>query len=680
MLESKSIDRRSGEESIMRIRSRLFIQTLLWGIMFSGVAAELPPLVSRATLFGPPQNMSPRISPDGNHLAYLAPHNGVMNIWVRTVGEVDDRVITNDTKGGIPGFQWAWNSRLIFFLQDPAGQDQWHVQATDIQDESRQVFDMTPLPGVTARFIATSPKVPTKLLIGLNADSPDIFDVYELDFVEGKLKLHTRNPGGIVHWVVDDRLRVVGGTVIEANGGGMFIVRLPGEENWHPLLVYKPENIARFVSFVPDEKTAFVVHNMKREYTGLYRIRLEGPVEETVFESEEGDLGNLLLDSLGRRPMAATVHHLRHEWHAINPAVKDDLDAIRNLGQGDFDIVSRDADDNRWILSHRQDNAPLEYYVFYRSTKTGVRLFSQQPELDKVTLTLMQPYECTARDGTDLVVYLTLPQGIAARNLPLVAVVHGGPWDRDEWGLNPLHQWLANRGYAVLSVNYRGSTGLGKSFLKAGNGQWGDAILTDIADGVRWAVNQGFAAADKVAVMGISFGGYAALMSAINHPDVYRCAVDIVGYNNLLTLIDSIPAGWTPMRTMFRDRVGDWEKNPDLFRRISPVNQAGKLGLPLFIAQGAKDMRVRAEETRRMVVAARGNGAPVTYLEFADEGHDFANTENRMALYAAVEKFLADHLSGRCEPPLPEEKSVLDKAADALPATPAAKDTGDETE
>jgi len=655
----------------MSIIRRLIFLLACWAALAAWATADPPPLISRAGLFAPPQRMSPRISPDGNHLAYLAPHEGVMNVWVRTMGEADDRPVTRDRRGGIPGFQWASDSRHIFFLQDPAGEGQWHIQATDFQDETRQVFDMTPLPGVTARFIAASPRVPTKILIGLNVESPDIYDVYELDFVQGKLKLHTKNPGGIVHWVVDDRLQVLGGTVIEANGGGTLIIRRSPEDDWHSLLVYGPDDIARFVSLAPGNQSVYVVHNMKTEYTGLYRIHLAGPREETIFASAEGDLGHLLLDPLGQTPLAVTVHHQRHEWKALSPTVKDDLEAIRALGAGDFDIISRDADDNRWIMAHRQDNAPLEYFVFYRATKTGVRLFSQQPDLAAATLSLTQPYIIPARDGRDLVAYLTLPQGVPARNLPTVVVVHGGPWDRDEWGFNPLHQWLANRGYAVLSVNYRGSTGLGKSYLTAGHGQWADGIPADLADAVGWAVREGFADKSRVGIMGISFGGYAALMSVVRHPDVYAYAVDIVGYKDLRTLIDSIPAGWTPMRNMFRTRVGDWEKEPELFGEMSPLNGAAKIQRPVFIAQGARDLRVRADEARRMVQAIRQAGGTADYLEFADEGHDFENLSNRLALFAAVEEFLARQIGGRVQPPAAAEEAILDQARQALPAASA---------
>ncbi|MBN2432408.1 MAG: S9 family peptidase [Acidobacteria bacterium] len=652
----------------MSITRRLIIQMVCWAALAAWTAAEPPPLIPRAELFAPPQRLSPRISPDGSYLAYLAPYEGVMNIWIRTIGEADDRPVTRDSRGGIPSFQWAWDSRYIFFLQDPAGEGQWHVQATDFQDETRQIFDMTPLPGVAARFIAASPRIPNKILIGLNVESPDIYDVYELDFVQGKLKLHIKNPGGIVHWVVDDRLQVLGGTVIEANGGGTLIIRRSPEDDWHSLLVYGPDDIARFISFAPGNQSVYVVHNMKTEYTGLYRIHLAGPHEESVFTGTESDLDYLLLDVLGQTPLAVTVHHLRHDWKVLSPAVKDDLEAIRALGPGDFDIISRDADDNRWILAHRQDNVPLEYFVFYRATKTGVRLFSQQPDLAAATLSLTQPYIISARDGKDLVAYLTLPQGIPARNLPMVVVVHGGPWDRDEWGFNPLHQWLANRGYAVLAVNYRGSTGLGKSHLTAGHGQWGDGMLADLADATGWAIREGFADKARVGIMGTSFGGYAALMSVVRHPDIYCCAVDIVGYKNLLTLIDSIPAGWTPMRNMFRIRVGDWEKVPDFFRENSPVTQAAKIRPAVLIAQGARDTRVRAEEARRTVQAIRQAGGTVTYLEFSDEGHEFGHPTNRLALYAAVEDFLAERLGGRSEPAAPSETSILDQARAALPA------------
>jgi len=355
------------------------------------------------------------------------------------------------------------------------------------------------------------------------------------------------------------------------------------------------------------------------------------------------------------------VNHLRTSWHVLEEKIRSDFDAIQSVSQGDFSVVSRDRKGLNWIVSVMFDDGPIRYYVYNRQTKQSRFLFTHQSALENLTLALMQPFVITARDGKDLVIYLTLPPGIEPKNLPMVLFVHGGPWARDKWGYNPYHQWLANRGYAVLSVNFRGSTGFDKAFLKAGNHEWTRKMQDDLADAVNWVIKGGYADKTKIAIMGGSWGGYSVLVGATTPPVIYCCGVDIVGFSNVMTLIKSVPFQWTPLINMFKRRVGDWETDPEYIKSISPLFKADNITIPLLIGQGKNDTRVKVEETLQIINTMKKNGVNVVYIEFPDEGHDFVDPQNNMAFHAAIEKFLSRYLGGRFEPADSAEQELLDK-------------------
>jgi len=352
-----------------------------------------------------------------------------------------------------------------------------------------------------------------------------------------------------------------------------------------------------------------------------------------------------------RAVQAVGFNYARNEWTVLDPAIEKDFKALAALHRGDFGVVSRTRADDRWIVAYTVDNGPVAWYAWDRAKQQGELLFVNQPELERYTLATMEVVVIKARDGMDLVSYLTLPVGVEHRNLPLVLNVHGGPWARDGWGYRPEAQWLANRGYAVLQVNFRGSTGFGKRFLNAGNLEWGvGAMQHDLTDAVAWAVGKGIADPKRVCIYGGSYGGYATLAGLTFTPELYACGVDIVGPSNVRTLLAAIPPYWAPMRATFRLRVGDVENDEDLNRRISPFFHAGNVRAPLIIAQGANDPRVNIKESDQMVEAMRARELPVTYVVYPDEGHGFARPENRLDFYGRVDEFLAKHLQGRAEP------------------------------
>jgi dipeptidyl aminopeptidase/acylaminoacyl peptidase len=376
-----------------------------------------------------------------------------------------------------------------------------------------------------------------------------------------------------------------------------------------------------------------------------------------VAEDKQYDAGGVLRHPRTRKLEAVEFIRARSEWTLLDRSLQGDFDALRKVRDGDFAVTSRDLADQYWIVAYDVDDGPLYFYLYHRATKAAKILFSSRPGLEKFKLAKMQPISFQARDGMTIDGYLTLPVGVAAKNLPLVLDVHGGPWGRDTWGLHNEVQWLANRGYAVLQINFRGSTGYGKDYLNAGDREWAGKMHSDLIDGKNWAVQQGYADAKKVAIYGGSYGGYAALVGLAFTPDEFACGVDIVGPSNLSTLIQSIPPYWAPIKAMFDKRLGKIETDEEFLKSRSPLYKANQIKAPLFIAQGANDPRVKQAESDQIVAAVRKNNKPVEYLVFPDEGHGFARPENRLKFYAAAEPFLAKYLGGRAEPPSAKENS-----------------------
>jgi dipeptidyl aminopeptidase/acylaminoacyl peptidase len=645
----------------MKVVSMLLAVVIAIGLLAAVALGAPPELIPRKILFGNPERSSPQLSPDGKMLAYLAPDEGVMNVWVRTVGQNDDRVVTQDRKRGIRGYGWSWDSAFLFYIQDKDGDENWHLYRVDWRTKGSEAKDMTPFPGVQAQMIKASKQMPDKLLVGLNKDNPRAHDVYMLNVKTGELTLDTKNPGNIVGWDADDQLRVLGALVMNPDGGATIKVRDNPQAEWRDLLTHGPEDSANITDFAPDGKSVYLLHNIGTDLTCLYQRDLATGKDTLIFKPEKADVGGVFADQDTHRPLAVNVDYLRSEWHVLDDSIRADFADLAKVRRGDFFIASRDRDDKTWLVGYDTDNGPVCYYSYDRAAKKATFLFTNQPALEKLHLATMKPVVIKSRDGLDLVSYLTLPVDTEPKNLPMVLFVHGGPWGRDSWGYNPYPQWLSNRGYAVLQVNFRASAGFGKAFLNAGNHQWGAKMQDDLTDAVRWAVKEGIADKAKVAIMGGSYGGYATLAGAAFTPDVYCCGVDIVGPSNIDTLIKSVPPYWTPLLNLFRVRIGDWDKDPEYIKSISPLFKADQIKIPLLIGQGKNDPRVNVKESLQIVEAIKKNGKPVTYIEFPDEGHGFARPENRMAFNAATEKFLAEYLGGRVEPPSAEEKALLEQ-------------------
>lgn len=607
------------------------------------------PLIPRTILFGNPVKTSPRISPDGTRMAYLAPVNNVLNVWVGTIGQEDYQPVTNDTVRGVRFYFWAQDNRHILYIQDMGGNENWRLYATNL--ETRETRDLTPFDEVQAQVVHSDKHFPDDLLIALNKENPQLHDVYHLHLPDGELRLVAKNPGNVVGWYADAAFKVRGALAMTPDAGRILLVRGNEDADWNAILTWSPDDADNSfpITFSKDGKSFYMVDARGVNAGRLVKLELATNAITVIAEDPQYDVGNVLIHPDTYEIQAVAFTRDRTEWIVLDDSIRADFAAISQLHRGDFDIISRDEADKTWLVAFTLDNGPVPFYAYDRATRSATFLFDNQPALNDYTLATIEPISFTARDGLVVHGYLTLPPGKEVRNLPLVLDVHGGPWARDGWGYAPEAQWFANRGYACLQVNYRGSTGYGKQFLNAGDREWAGKMHDDLIDGVKWAIERGIADAHRVAIYGGSYGGYAALVGATFTPDVFCCAVDIVGPSNLVTLIKTIPPYWAPLIGTFHRRVGNPDTEPEFLQSRSPLYKVDQIKIPMLIAQGANDPRVKQAESEQIVAAMQSKGIDYEYMLFPDEGHGFARPENRLKFYAAAERFLAKHLGGRYE-------------------------------
>lgn len=612
------------------------------------LATQLPPLIPREILFGNPERTRPQLSPDGKYLAYIAPdEKNVLQVWLRTVGQQDDRSLTADKKRGIRAYFWTYDAEQLIYLQDTDGDENWHLYSVNIKSDI--VRDLTPFQGITAQPIDLDPNFPDQILVGLNLLDRRRHDVYRINLKNGAVEFDTENPGNIVAWTADPQLQIRAALAATPDGGYDLLYR-ETDKPWETLRHWEPDNEGYVVSFSTDAQTLYIVGSHDANAQRLLALNLATRQETVIAEDPQYDVGGIVIHPVSRVLQAVSFYRDKQEWQVLDQSIADDFAAIARIANGEFNISSRDLADKTWLVAYVTDNGPVYYYTYVRESKTSTLLFSNQPKLEEVSLASMQPVSYQAQDGLTIHGYLTTPVGVAAKNLPTILLVHGGPWVRDTWGYNPIVQWLANRGYAVLQVNYRGSTGYGKDFLNAGNREWAAKMHDDLIDAVNWLVQEGIADPQKIAIMGGSYGGYATLVGLTFTPDVFTAGVDIVGPSNLVTLMQSIPPYWEPMKAMFAHRLGDLETEEEFLKARSPLFFADKIEKPLLIGQGANDPRVKQAESEQIVSAMRQANKPVEYILYPDEGHGFARPENRLHFYAKAEEFLAKYLGGRFEP------------------------------
>jgi len=642
----------------MRLLGRIVVGMVVWGWLAAGLVAEekfAAPLIPREVLFGNPERADPQISPDGTQLGYLAPLDGVLNVWIRTLGKSDDRVVTADKHRGIRNFLWQYDNQHILYTQDVGGDENWRLYQTDIA--TKQTKDLTPFEKVRVDIVAYEWSSPGTILVQMNQRDAKVFDVHRIDLKTGKVELDTQNPGDVASWQADNALRIRAAQVQTDDGGTIVRVRDDNKSPWRELIKWGPDETFGGVNgFSPDNQALWITTSLDVNAARLLEIDLASGKRKVITEDPQFDVSSTINNPKTNALEAVSYTRQRTEYEFIDPKVKADFAVLEKVRKGDIASVSQDLNDDRWVVGFVVDDAPEYWYLYDRGKQQATLLFSNRPQLEKYKLSAMKPIEFTARDGMKLYGYLTMPVGVEAKKLPMVEFVHGGPWSRDEWGFSRYAQWLSNRGYAVLQINFRGSTGYGKKYVNAGDRQWAGTMHTDLLDGKDWVVKQGIADAAKVCIMGGSYGGYATLAGVTFSPDAFACGVDIVGPSNLNTLLKTIPPYWSTLLATFHKRMGDSE---EVLKAQSPLFKADEIKAPLLIGQGANDPRVNKAESDQIVAAMRKNQKPVEYYVFPDEGHGFARPANNMAFNAASEEFLAKYLGGRFEPATGDESKLL---------------------
>jgi dipeptidyl aminopeptidase/acylaminoacyl peptidase len=587
---------------------------------------------------------------------------------------------------------WAMNGEQILYLQDVAGDENFHLYAVDLATGDRR--DLTPFESVQTRVTAIARDRPNELLVAVNDRVPELHDVWSINTRTGDRSLVFQNDAGFLNLQADDDYRVRVASRMEPDGGMRVIARDADDAPWYELVRWGPEDnmTSGPLSFTRDGRTLYVLDSRGVDTAALhaYTVDEDGTARyEALASDPRADVAEVEFDPETGEPQEVAFDYARREWKILDESIRLDWTRLHDAAEGEMSILSRDRADNSWIVAFERDTGPVAYYLYRRDTGTVTFLFTNRPELEGLPLAPMHPVVIRARDGLKLVSYLTLPPASGApapsvtdgrgvvqfradgpvRNLPMILLVHGGPWARDSWGYNSMHQWLANRGYAVLSVNFRGSTGFGKAFLNAGNREWAGRMHDDLIDAVNWAVDVGVADPDRVAIMGGSYGGYATLVGLTFTPEFFAAGVDIVGPSHVRTLIESIPPYWKPLVAMFEDRVGRADEH-DHLDSISPLTRVDAIQRPLLIAQGANDPRVKEAESRQIVDAMQAKGLPVTYVLFPDEGHGFARPTNSLAFFAVAESFLGEHLGGRVEPigsAVRESSAEVEAGAELVP-------------
>ena len=619
---------------------------------------ETVPLIPREVLFGNPDKSSVGLSPDGSRISYLAPVGGVMNVWV---GPADDpaatQPVTHDTDRGIHIYGWTYTSEHILYLQDEAGDENWRVYSLNLN--TGETLDLTPLEGVQARIQAFSPELPNEFIVALNDRVPQLHDLYRVNIDTGERTLILENEG-FLGFVIDYDLNVRFAARLTPDGGLEYLS--PTEEGgWEPFMQIPMEDVLT-TSLLWFDKTGtilYMIDSRDRNTSAMFALDWETGEQTLLAEDPRADVSGVMIHPTERNIQAVAFTYERKHWQILDESIAGDLAYLSTVADGDVEVVSRTLDDKYWVVAYVLDDSPVQYYYYDRGAQEAQFLFTHREELEGLPLAKMYPVVIESRDDLSLVSYYTLPvgsdsdgDGYPDEPLPMVLFPHGGPWSRDNWGYDGVHQWLANRGYVVLSVNFRASTGFGKALINAGNMEWGGKVQDDLLDAVDWAIEQGIAHPERVASFGGSFGGYSTLWALTNTPEGFACGVAWAAPSNLVTLLESIPPYWEPEIELFATRVGDHrtEEGRALLTQYSPLTYVDQIQRPLLIGQGANDVRARPDQAEQIVEAMQERGIPVTYLLYSDEGHGIDRPENALSLFAVADAFFSECLGGRYEP------------------------------
>ncbi|OPX77566.1 MAG: Acylamino-acid-releasing enzyme [Methanosaeta sp. PtaB.Bin039] len=658
-------------------------------------SSEDVPLIPRDILFGEIDAFSVMLSPDGSRISYLAPANGATNIWV---GPIEDlslaRPVTNESNLDIFQYHWAYTNQHLLYLQDANGDTNWQIFSVNLS--SGKIKNLTESQSGQAIVQALSFKYPQEIIVGMNDRNPGFHDLYRLNIETGDRILLMQNDQFHKFYIDDDYIIRFASELNSDAGEEVFERTKTGDWRSFAKIGWEDELTVDVLGFDRSGSSVYMKDSRDRNTAAIYSYDTKTRERKLVLEDPRADLGGRgffrpLIHPTNKTIQAVAVDYDRINWSVLDPSIKEDMKYLQTVSSGDFFVESRSLDDNAWTVAYMRDDGPLTYYYYDRKTRTAKYLLSLRESLESFPLAKMIPVIIKSRDGLDLVSYYSLPvssdsdgDNVPDRPLPMVVFVHGGPEGRDFWGYNPIHQLLANRGYAVLSINFRGSTGFGKNFTNAAKLEYGRKMQYDLLDGVDWAVRNKIADPDRIGIMGGSYGGYAALAGLAFSPDVFACGVDMSGWSNLTYSVETtLPySQWDRMR--LEDFVGDLrtEGGRKMLAERSPINYADCIKRPLLISHGANDPIIDQNESAQMVQALVNRKVPVTFLLFPDEGHDVVRPKNNIALYAVVEAFFASHLGGRFEPvgaDLKNSSMIVPVGADEIPGLDEALAARDKT-
>ena len=619
-------------------------------------------LIPRDVFFGNPDKMAVKLSPDGSSVTFVAPKDGILNVWIQKREDSAPTPLTFDKGRGIRSYTWAYDNTHILYTQDRDGDENWRLFSVNTKTGvAKTLVDQK---NVQVRLVHTSEKHPDKILVSINDRTPNYHDLYLCDLKTGSLKKIYEN-NEFIGFMVDDDFNLKLALKMEKNGAHVWVKRQ--KDMWHPFLEFSHEDGSNSgpLLLTKDEKSVYVKDSRGSNFGKVTIVNLETGKSSDVILPEKTEISTVF-DFKNKKPAWYVENYLKPEIKLIDEKYKQDFDLLKKTSDGFPQVISSDVNDKKWIVAFLSDAKPVHYYIYDRATHKITYLFSNKKSLESITLQPMHAIEIEARDGLKLPCYLTLPEGYdlnSKASLPAVINVHGGPEARDAWGLDVEHQWLANRGYAVLSVNFRGSSGFGKRFVSAGNGEWAGKMHDDLIDAKNWLITRKIAHKDMVAIMGGSYGGYATLVGLTMTPQEFACGVSIVGMSNLLTLYESIPPYWKPIAEQLKIKIGgdpSTKNGKKIFEIKSPINYVKNIQRPLLIAHGANDPRVKQNEADQIVAAMKERNIPVTYALYPNEGHGFARPENRLSFYALTEEFLSEVLGGQFLPlTADEQKSAL---------------------
>lgn len=601
-------------------------------------------MIPREVLFGNPGKTAPMISPDGKTLGFLAPdQKNVMNVWIKDLGRSEETLITSD-EHGIQSFLWRYDSKAILYLQDHDGDENYHLYQTDLV--TKQTRDLTPFDGARAKIVAYKSTFPDEILLQINLRNRSIFDAYRVNLKTGTCELELEDTYRVLKWKADSNLQIRASIAYDPDGNIIVRVRDDVTSPWCELMRWGPEESGDILSFSADGRFLNMISSVGANTERLVQVDLNDGSLQTLAQDLQYDLSDSAITGhpISQEIQAIRINRARPEWIVLDPSVQTDF-AVLERKDMTMSIVSRDLQDKHWIIGYRSDCIPARFYLYDRTSQKTQFLFSTRPELERYDLCPMMPISFQARDGMKLYGYLTLPKGKEPKNLPTVLCVHGGPWLRDSWQYSPDVQLLANRGYAVLQINFRGSTGYGKQYLNAGNHEWGGKMQTDLLDGKQWLIDQNIADSKKIAIYGMSYGGYATLVGLTFTPEEFCCGIDLFGPSNLVSLLETVPPYWSSRLPKFYVRVGNLQTEREFLESRSPLFKADQICRPLLIIQGANDARVKQSESDQIVSAIRKNGKTVEYIVIPDEGHGLMRPSNVLKFTAIAEEFLHKHLN-----------------------------------